>query len=387
MRRRGAYHDVLEVREARALIGASAASQVGDWLYNTALLSYVYVATGSAWWVGAATIFRLLPYVLLGPVGGSIADRYRRRTVLISGDLLRLALMLALGAVVASDGPVEVVIALTALASAAGTAERPAAIAMLPRLVGETRLGAANALLHTVQDLGVVVGPAIAAVLLTVGPHWLAFVANAATFAISATLIATIRDRSRPAGRATARRCTPLTASAPRDDSVLRPANRRRQHGGADLRRADGPARPLRARPAWPGRRRIRRAARGLRRRRRAQRPGERSADNGPPDRLCGRRGVCGHVRHAVCVRGEQRRGGRHRRDRGRWCRAGGVRGDRRDGAHPNRAGGPARAADRRLRLGDGRRDDRRRRCWRRRSCRRRRSAPASSSSARRRSA
>ena len=110
MRRRGAYHDVLEVREARALIGASAASQVGDWLYNTALLSYVYVATGSAWWVGAATIFRLLPYVLLGPVGGSIADRYRRRTVLISGDLLRLALMLALGAVVASDGPVEVVI-------------------------------------------------------------------------------------------------------------------------------------------------------------------------------------------------------------------------------------------------------------------------------------
>jgi biotin carboxylase/MFS family permease len=196
----GAYREVLEVREARALIGASAASQIGDWLYNAALLSYVYVATGSAWWVGAATIFRLLPYVLLGPVGGLIADRYRRRTVLICGDLLRLALMLGLGAVVALDGPVEVVIALTALASSAGAAERPAAIALLPRLVGEMRLGAANALLHTVQDLGVVVGPAIGALLLAVGPHWLPFVANAVTFAISATLIATIRDRSRPGG-------------------------------------------------------------------------------------------------------------------------------------------------------------------------------------------
>ena len=61
-------------------------------------------------------------------------------------------------------------IALTALASAAGTAERPAAMALLPRLVGESRLGPANALLHTVQDLGVVVGPAIGAVLLVVAP-------------------------------------------------------------------------------------------------------------------------------------------------------------------------------------------------------------------------
>ena len=70
--RGGAYREVLEVREARALIGASAASQVGDWLYNAALLSYVYLLTGSAWWVGAATVVRLLPYVLLGPVGGRI---------------------------------------------------------------------------------------------------------------------------------------------------------------------------------------------------------------------------------------------------------------------------------------------------------------------------
>ena len=48
-------------------IGASAASQLGDWLFNAALLGYVYSATGSAAWVGAATICRLLPYVLLGP--------------------------------------------------------------------------------------------------------------------------------------------------------------------------------------------------------------------------------------------------------------------------------------------------------------------------------
>jgi MFS family permease len=184
---------VLTVRDARSLICASAASQLGDWLYNAALLGYVYAATGSGWWVGAATIFRLLPYVLLGPLGGTIADRYDRRKVLLIGDLLRLALMVALAAVVATDGSIVLVIALTALASAAGSAERPAAMALLPRLVGESRLGPANALLHTVQDLGVVVGPALGAVLLAVAPNEVAFLANGITFAVSAAFIASLR--------------------------------------------------------------------------------------------------------------------------------------------------------------------------------------------------
>ena len=48
-----------------------------------------------------ATIGRLLPYVVLGPFGGAVADRYPRRTVLLVGDLLRLLLMVVLAAVVA----------------------------------------------------------------------------------------------------------------------------------------------------------------------------------------------------------------------------------------------------------------------------------------------
>ena len=113
--------------------------------------------------------------------------------------IAHLGHMLALAAVVAANWPVIIVIALTAVASAAGTAERPASIALLPRLVGEARLGPANALLHTVQDLGVVTGPAVGALLLAVSPDWVAFVANAATFAVSATLITTMRTRRVPA--------------------------------------------------------------------------------------------------------------------------------------------------------------------------------------------
>jgi MFS family permease len=195
-----AYRDVLAIPAARALIAASAASQIGNWLYNAALLGYVYSATHSAGWVGAATICRLLPYVLLGPFAGAFADRYPRRTVLLAGDALRLLLMAALAATVAGGGPVTLVVAFTALASAAGSAEKPAAMALLPRLVGEARLGTANALLHTVQDLGVVIGPAIGAILLGVAPAWVAFLANGATFAVSALLISTMRADKAPAG-------------------------------------------------------------------------------------------------------------------------------------------------------------------------------------------
>ena len=97
-----AYRDVLAVPGARALIGASAASQIGNWLYNAALLGYVYGATRSAGWVGAATIRPLVPYVLLAPVGGAIADRYRRRTVLLAGDAWRMLVMAVIAVTVAA---------------------------------------------------------------------------------------------------------------------------------------------------------------------------------------------------------------------------------------------------------------------------------------------
>jgi predicted MFS family arabinose efflux permease len=117
--------------------------------------------------------------------------------------------MIALAAVVGFEGPVVVVIALTALTSAAGTTERPAAMALLPRLVGESRIGSANALLHTVQDIGVVVGPALGATLIAVAPPSVAFGVNAATFAISALLVSSMRRSSvsaRPNEHESARR-------------------------------------------------------------------------------------------------------------------------------------------------------------------------------------
>ena len=60
------------------ILAASTASQTGDWLYNVALLVWVYDATHSAGWVALMTVARLAPYPLFGPLGGLVADTFDR---------------------------------------------------------------------------------------------------------------------------------------------------------------------------------------------------------------------------------------------------------------------------------------------------------------------
>jgi MFS family permease len=190
----------LRHRDFRRLIESAAVSQIGDWLYNVALAVYAFERTHSAAWIGVMTLLRLIPYVLLAPLGGVIADRYERRTVLIVSDVLRAVLMASLALVVASGAPVIVAGLLASLTTAAGTAYFPSTVALLPDVLDEDDLAAGNSIISIVQSASIVVGPAIGGVLLSIAaPTW-SFVANAVTFALGAALTATIATRSRARG-------------------------------------------------------------------------------------------------------------------------------------------------------------------------------------------
>src|ERR1700704_4637461 len=90
-------------RPLRRLLAALAVSQMGDWLYNLALLAFVYDRTQSVTWTAVTTAARVLPMVLLGPLGGVLADRYDRRRLMIASDVVRIGAMVLL-AVVALAG-------------------------------------------------------------------------------------------------------------------------------------------------------------------------------------------------------------------------------------------------------------------------------------------
>lgn len=193
----GTMRGALRHRGFRRLLAGLAVSQAGDWLYNVALLAFVYERTHSAGWLAATTAARVVPLVVLGPLGGVIADRFDRQYVMVVSDLARAVLMLGLGVVALAGLPVVLAPVLAGLATAAAAPYPPSAAASTPRLVPDTDLAGANAARAVVGMGAVAAGPVVGAVLLLLGPPSTAFLVNAATFAVSAVAVLTI-----PAGPA-----------------------------------------------------------------------------------------------------------------------------------------------------------------------------------------
>src|SRR6201996_3080982 len=193
--REGTIRAALGYPAFRSLLAGLAVSQVGDWLYNLALVTLVYQRTGSAMWAGVATAARVVPIVVLGPLGGVVADRFGRRRVMIVSDVSRLVLMLGLALVAGAHLPVMIAPVIAALATAGGAPYLPCVSAVTPRLVRSADLPGANAARSAVTATGVIVGPALGGVLLLAGSPAVAFAVNAATFGVAAVFAAAIRDQ------------------------------------------------------------------------------------------------------------------------------------------------------------------------------------------------
>src|SRR6266516_3125053 len=194
---RSRYRDALRHRDLRLLIASFAVDQIGSWSYIVVISVYIFERTHSTQWLAAAGVCRWLPGLLLASYGGVIADRYERTTVLIVSALVSAVLMSGIAVVVAADGPVGLILALLALSAVALVPYLPAAGALTPEIVGEKDLAAANSIFSALENLVVVVGPGIGGLLLLTGQPVVAVAINAASFAISAGIIARLRAHSR----------------------------------------------------------------------------------------------------------------------------------------------------------------------------------------------
>jgi MFS family permease len=205
----GTIRAALRYPAFRRLLAGLAVSQVGDWLYNLALIALVYQRTHSALWAGVTTAARVVPIVALGPLGGVVADRFDRRRVMVACDLIRLVLMVVLALVAAARLPIMTAPVIAAVATLAATPYLPCVSATTPRLVPDADLPGANAARSAVGGAAIIAGPALGGVLLLLGSPALAFLLNAATFGLSALLVLAIpggeafaagRPAERPAG-------------------------------------------------------------------------------------------------------------------------------------------------------------------------------------------
>lgn len=152
-------------RDVRIAWSAVLVNDTGDWVLAIALPVYVFIETGSG---SATAILFMLQFgtaALLGPIGGSLVDRWNLRRVLVWTNLAQAAALLPLLAVNSERvWPAYIVMGLQ---SALAQLNNPANIALLPRLVGSEQLASANAAFSAAASLARLGGAALGGVLVS----------------------------------------------------------------------------------------------------------------------------------------------------------------------------------------------------------------------------
>ena len=175
----------------RRLWGAGLISDMGDWLLFIALPLIVFQLTGSALGTAIAFLLELVPAVVLAPLAARLVGRFDRRWLMVTVNIGQaLALLPLLWVHDAADLPIAY--AVIVVHASLGTLFEPAKNTLLPDLVDVERLVSANALIGLNQNLGRLIGGPLGGILLALGDLALIVVVDAATYLLSAVLIATL---------------------------------------------------------------------------------------------------------------------------------------------------------------------------------------------------
>lgn len=197
--------DLLRIRDYRHLWTAQIASDFGDNLTALSLLILIQRLTGSTVAIAGLMITITLPALIFGVVSGVYVDRFDRRRMMILSDVLRA--FLVLGFLFVDSRAMLPALYVIAFAQATiATLFNPARSALLPRVVGEGKLLAANSVSQTSRIIFNLLGTTAAGILASLSDGFAAaFVTDSLTFGLSAFLISRIRTSGAPKERETSR--------------------------------------------------------------------------------------------------------------------------------------------------------------------------------------
>ncbi|MFF4519957.1 MFS transporter [Streptomyces bluensis] len=156
---------LLRFRNFRRLLAVRLLSQGADGVYQVALAAYVVFSPErqtSAAAIASAMAVLLLPYSLIGPFAGVLLDRWRRRQVLLYGNLLRAVLACVTAVLILSDVPSWLFYVSALCVTAVNRFVLAGLSAALPRVVDADRLVMANSLSPTAGTLAATAGGGLA---------------------------------------------------------------------------------------------------------------------------------------------------------------------------------------------------------------------------------
>src|ERR1700733_7382416 len=192
-------------RDYRAMISGLGVSQLGTQLTTVAVPFQVYAITRSSLVVGLVSLTQLFPLIIGSLLGGSLVDATDRRKLLIIVE--GIAAMSSPGLALNGDlrpslWPLFVFPAVTAPLSGIDSSARNA---MLPGLVGMDMLAASNAIFQSLFQMGTIVGPAVAGLLLAGAGVPLIYWIDAASYVVALSAVLLMSPQPPALGVAAAR--------------------------------------------------------------------------------------------------------------------------------------------------------------------------------------
>lgn len=179
-------------RDLRLLFVAQNLSFMGDWFTFVALAGLVQDATDSALLVSLLLVAFSMPSFLASPLGGPVADRYDRRTVLVIVSIAQA--IAACGLLFVDESTVWMAFVAQGLIAALAAFVRPAVEAAVPNLArSPDELRRANALFGSSWGVMLAVGAGLGGVFAEAFGRTAAFMADIATFVVAAALIAMVK--------------------------------------------------------------------------------------------------------------------------------------------------------------------------------------------------
>lgn len=174
---------VLRDAPYRRYIIGSAISDTGTWMQVMAQGYVMSTLTTKALWLGMAQLAAGLPMLLLTMAGGSAADKYDKRAILLITQFVQIGLAIAIGYLVWT-GQIAIwqILMFAAILGVSNSFEMPALSALIPELVRREQIPSAIAIDRSVFHGSRVVGPTIGGILIGLWGTASAFFVNAVTF-------------------------------------------------------------------------------------------------------------------------------------------------------------------------------------------------------------
>lgn len=180
----------------RIALGAGLINNTGDWVLLIALPVYVFVETGSGVTTAFLFVAQLLAGAIMGPIGGTLVDRWDLKHSLIGTNLAQAIAVLPLLAVTADRiWPAYLVMAAQ---SALNQINNPANVALIPRVVPADELTSANAALSAAQSSARLIGSPLGGLLVAWGGLAPVVILDAASFVLVAVAATFLRADTKP---------------------------------------------------------------------------------------------------------------------------------------------------------------------------------------------